>query len=213
MEGGRMSKVALLNLKGEKVKDINLDDTVWGIEPNDTVIYDAIVLARASQRQGSHDTKTRAEVRGGGKKPWKQKGTGNARQGSIRSPQWRGGGIVFGPTPNVNYTKKQNKKERRLALKSMLSYKAINSDLLAIENLLISNNKTKSFLNIMKDLKLDSSTLFVTNELTEELLLSTRNVKGVKVINYSELNVLDLASYDKLVATEEAIKKVEEVLV
>lgn len=208
-----MSKVALLNLKGEKVKDINLDDTVWGIEPNDTVIYDAIVLARASQRQGSHDTKTRAEVRGGGKKPWKQKGTGNARQGSIRSPQWRGGGIVFGPTPNVNYTKKQNKKERKLALKSMLSYKAINSDLLAIENLLISNNKTKSFLNIMKDLKLDSSTLFVTNELTEELLLSTRNVKGVKVINYSELNVLDLASYDKLVATEEAIKKVEEVLV
>ncbi|MDD2625453.1 MAG: 50S ribosomal protein L4 [Bacilli bacterium] len=208
-----MSKVALLNLKGEKVKDINLDDTIWGIEPNDTVIYDAIVLARASQRQGSHDTKTRAEVRGGGKKPWKQKGTGNARQGSIRSPQWRGGGIVFGPTPNVNYTKKQNKKERRLALKSMLSYKAINSDLLAIENLLISNNKTKSFLNIMKDLKLDSSTLFVTNELTEELLLSTRNVKGVKVINYSELNVLDLASYDKLVATEEAIKKVEEVLV
>ena len=208
-----MSKVALLNLKGEKVKDINLDDTVWGIEPNDTVIYDAIVLARASQRQGSHDTKTRAEVRGGGKKPWKQKGTGNARQGSIRSPQWRGGGIVFGPTPNVNYSKKQNKKERRLALKSMLSYKAINSDLLAIENLLISNNKTKSFLNIMKDLKLDSSTLFVTNELTEELLLSTRNVKGVKVINYSELNVLDLASYDKLVATEEAIKKVEEVLV
>ena len=208
-----MSKVALLNLKGEKVKDINLDDTVWGIEPNDTVIYDAIVLARASQRQGSHDTKTRAEVRGGGKKPWKQKGTGNARQGSIRSPQWRGGGIVFVPTPNVNYSKKQNKKERRLALKSMLSYKAINSDLLAIENLLISNNKTKSFLNIMKDLKLDSSTLFVTNELTEELLLSTRNVKGVKVINYSELNVLDLASYDKLVATEEAIKKVEEVLV
>lgn len=208
-----MSKVALLNLKGEKVKDINLDDTIWGIEPNDTVIYDAIVLARASQRQGSHDTKTRAEVRGGGKKPWKQKGTGNARQGSIRSPQWRGGGIVFGPTPNVNYTKKQNKKERKLALKSMLSYKAINSDLLAIENLLISNNKTKSFLNIMKDLKLDSSTLFVTNELTEELLLSTRNVKGVKVINYSELNVLDLASYDKLVATEEAIKKVEEVLV
>ena len=208
-----MSKVALLNLKGEKVKDINLDDTVWGIEPNDTVIYDAIVLARASQRQGSHDTKTRAEVRGGGKKPWKQKGTGNARQGSIRSPQWRGGGIVFGPTPNVNYSKKQNKKERRLALKSMLSYKAINSDLLAIENLLISNNKTKSFLNIMKDLKLDSSTLFVTNELTEELLLSTRNVKRVKVINYSELNVLDLASYDKLVATEEAIKKVEEVLV
>ncbi len=208
-----MSKVALLNLKGEKIKDINLDDTVWGIEPNDSVIYDAIVLARASQRQGSHDTKTRAEVRGGGRKPWKQKGTGNARQGSIRSPQWRGGGIVFGPTPNVNYSKKQNKKERRLAIKSMLSYKALNSNLLAIENLIINNNKTKSFLNIMKDLKLDSSTLFVTNELTEELILSTRNVKGIKVINYGELNVLDLASYDNLVVTEEAIKKVEEVLV
>ena len=106
-----MSKVALLNIKGEKLKDIDLEDKVWGIEPNDSVIYDAIVLARAAERQGSHNTKTKAEVRGGGRKPWRQKGTGNARQGSIRSPQWKGGGIVFGPTPERNYTKKQNKKE------------------------------------------------------------------------------------------------------
>jgi large subunit ribosomal protein L4 len=213
MEGGSMSKVALLNIKGEKIKDINLEDKVWGIEPNDSVIYDAIILARASERQGSHDTKTRAEVSGGGRKPWKQKGTGNARQGSIRSPQWRGGGIVFGPTPNVNYSKKQNKKERRLAVKSMLSYKVLDKNLLALDDMKLKDNKTKSFLSVMKDLKLDSSTLFVTNLMNEELVLSSRNVKGVKVVAPNEINVLDLASYDKLVITEEAIKNIEEVLI
>ncbi len=208
-----MSKVALLNIKGEKIKDINLEDKVWGIEPNDSVIYDAIVLARASARQGTHDTKNKAEVSGGGRKPWKQKGTGNARQGSIRSPQWRGGGIVFGPTPNVNYNKKQNKKERRLAIKSMLSYKVLDKNLLALDEMKLNDNKTKSFLSVMKDLKLDSSTLFVTNMFSEELLLSSRNIKGVKVVTPSEINVLDLASYEKLVITEEAIKNIEEVLV
>ena len=150
-----MSKVALLNIKGEKLKDIDLEDKVWGIEPNDSVIYDAIVLARAAERQGSHNTKTKAEVRGGGRKPWRQKGTGNARQGSIRSPQWKGGGIVFGPTPERNYIKKQNKKERKLAITSMLSYKVINKELTLLDSLKLKDKKTKTFLEIMKNLKLD----------------------------------------------------------
>jgi len=208
-----MSKVALLNIKGEKLKDIDLEDKVWGIEPNDSVIYDAIVLARAAERQGSHNTKTKAEVRGGGRKPWRQKGTGNARQGSIRSPQWKGGGIVFGPTPERNYIKKQNKKERKLAITSMLSYKVINKELTLLDSLKLKDKKTKTFLEIMKNLKLDKSTLFVTTDLSEELLLGTRNIKGVKVINPTEVNVLDLVSYEKLVVTEEALKVIEEVLV
>ena len=119
-----MSKLDMLNLNGEKVKEINLKDNIWNIEPNNNVLHDAIVLTLASRRQGTHKVKTRSEVSGGGRKPWRQKGTGNARQGSIRAPQWRGGGIVFGPTPDRNYTKKMNRKERRLALKSALTYKA-----------------------------------------------------------------------------------------
>ncbi len=208
-----MSKVALLNIKGEKLKDINLEDKVWGIEPNDSVIYDAIVLARASERQGSHNTKTRAEVRGGGRKPWRQKGTGNARQGSIRSPQWKGGGIVFGPTPNVNYTKKMNRKERKLAIKSMLSYKVLDKNINLLDSLNLKDKKTKTFLEVMKNLKLDKSTLFVTNNLTEELLLSSRNISGVKIIGPTEVNVLDLVSYEKLIVTEESLKIIEEVLI
>ncbi len=208
-----MSKIALLNIKGEKIKDINLEEKVWNIEPNDTVIYDAIVLAKASQRQGTHSTKTRAEVRGGGRKPWKQKGTGNARQGSIRSPQWRGGGIVFGPSTEVNYLKKQNKKERKLAIRSLLSYKVSDNNLMVLDNLDIKTNKTKDFIEIMKNLKIDTSSLFVTNDLTEEMLLSSRNINGVKIINPNEINALDLASYDKLVISEESIKNIEEVLI
>ena len=208
-----MSKVALLNIKGEKLKDINLEDKVWGIEPNDSVIYDAILLAKAAERQASHNTKTRAQVSGGGRKPWRQKGTGNARQGSIRSPQWRGGGIVFGPTPEVNYKKKMNRKERKLAIRSMLSYKVTDKNLTLLDSLKLKDKKTKTFLEIMKTLKLDKGTLFVTNELTEELLLSSRNIKGVKMIVPTEINVLDLASYENLVVTEEALKVIEEVLV
>ncbi len=207
-----MPKIALLNIKGEKLKDIKLDDNVWGIEPNDSVIYDAIVLAQASLRQGTHDVKTRAMVSGGGRKPWRQKGTGNARQGSIRSPQWRGGGVVFGPTPERNYTKKMNKKERRLAIKSALSYKLLDSNLIALDSLVLDSSKTKSFVEVMKNLKLDKSTLFVTNDLSDNLVLASRNIKGVKVILPSEVNTLDVISYDKLVVTEDAIKNIEEVL-
>ncbi|MBQ1812837.1 MAG: 50S ribosomal protein L4 [Bacilli bacterium] len=208
-----MPKMNVINVKGEKVKDIKLDDKVWSIEPNDAVIYDAIVLQMASLRQGTHKVKTRAEVSGGGRKPWRQKGTGNARQGSTRSPQWRHGGIVFGPTTERNYNVKMNKKERRLALKSALSYKVIDSELKVLDSLVLENSKTKGMLDVMKGLKLEDSVLFVVHELTDELILASRNIKGVKVILPNEVNVLDLATYKNMVATEDAVKAIEEVLI
>ncbi|MDD2490109.1 MAG: 50S ribosomal protein L4 [Bacilli bacterium] len=206
-----MPKVALLNIKGEKVKDINLADQIWGIEPNDAVLYDAIVLARASLRQGTHKVKNRSEVRGGGKKPWRQKGTGRARQGSIRAPQWAGGGIVFGPQPR-SYDKKMNKKERRLALKSALSYKVINKEIIVLDELIIDEPKTKLMKDIINNLKIKQSTLIVTNEMSDNLMLSVRNIKNIKVIMPTEINVYDLTNYDCLLVTETAIKTIEEVL-
>lgn len=212
MKGGdKMLKIALLNIKGEKVKDIKLNESIFGIEPNDTVIYNAIVLARASLRQGTHKVKNRSEVSGGGRKPWKQKKTGNARQGSIRSPQWKGGGVVFGPTPR-SYAKQMNKKERRLALKSALSYKVTNKELVAIDTFVIDTPKTNDMLNIMNNLKLDKSTLIVANELTDNLILASRNLSDVKVITADEVNTFDVVTYDYLVMTEDAIKVLEEVL-
>ena len=208
----KMAKIELLNINGEKVKDIKLNDNIWSIEPNDAVIYDAIRLATASLRQGTHSVKTRAEVSGGGRKPWRQKGTGNARQGSTRSPQWRHGGIVFGPTTERNYNIKMNKKERRLALKSALSYKVIDSELTVLDELKLSSSKTKEIVKVLEGLKLNKSTLFVVNELTDELILASRNLEGVKVILPNEVNVLDVARYQNLVATEDAIKSIEEVL-
>lgn len=207
-----MPKIDVLNVKGEKVKDIKLNDNVWSIEPNDAVMYDAIVLANAASRQGTHSVKTRAEVSGGGRKPWRQKGTGNARQGSTRSPQWRHGGIVFGPTTDRNYKIKMNKKERRLALKSALSYKVIDSELKVLDNLNLESAKTKEMLNLMANLKLDRSALFVTTDLSDEVILSSRNIKGVKVILPNEINVLDVTSYHNMIITEDAIKAIEEVL-
>ena len=207
-----MPKIAVLNVKGEKVKDIKLNDKVWSIEPNDTVVYEAIVLANAANRQGTHSVKTRAEVSGGGRKPWRQKGTGNARQGSTRSPQWRHGGVVFGPTTERNYNIKMNKKERRLALKSALSYKVINSELTVLDSLKLDNAKTKEMLSVMKNLKLEKSVLFVVDELTDEVILASRNVKGVKVILPNEINVLDVTSYHNMIVTEGAVKAIEEVL-
>jgi large subunit ribosomal protein L4 len=207
-----MPKIAVLNISGEKVKDIKLNDDIWGIEPNDVVLYDAVVLANAASRQGTHSVKTRAEVSGGGRKPWKQKGTGNARQGSIRSPQWRHGGIVFGPTTERNYKLKMNKKERRLALKSALSYKVLDSELLVLDLLKLDNPKTKEMLNIMKNLKLNKSTLLVTTDLSDEVILASRNIKGLKVIMPSEINVIDTMTYKNVVITEDAVKSIEEVL-
>lgn len=207
-----MPKISVLNVNGEKVKDIKLNDSIWSIEPNDAVIYDAIRLATASLRQGTHSVKTRAEVSGGGRKPWRQKGTGNARQGSTRSPQWRHGGIVFGPTTERNYNIKMNKKERRLALKSALSYKVIDSELTVLDELKLASSKTKEMIKVLEGLKLNKSTLFVVNELTDELILASRNLEGVKVILPNEVNVLDVARYQSLVATVDAIKSIEEVL-
>ena len=207
-----MPKVALLNVKGEKIKDIKLNDEIFGIEPNNQTIYDAIVLKNASMRQGSHSTKTRSEVSGGGRKPWRQKGTGNARQGSIRAPHFVGGGIVFGPTPNRNYTKKQNKKERRLALKSALTYKANDKEIFVIENIELGSAKTKEFIKLLENLKITGKTLIIVKELTDNLILASRNLSDVKVIETHEINTYDVTYYNNLVMTEEAVKMLEEVL-
>jgi len=208
-----MSKVEMLNLNGEKVKEIKINDKVWGIEPNDAVLHNAIVLAMANSRQASASTKTRDEVSGGGRKPWRQKGTGNARQGSIRAPQWRGGGVVFGPTPNRNYSKKQNKKERRLAVLSALSYKALDKELIVLENLSFETSKTKEMVNLLTSLNVrNNKVLVVVEELNENLVLATRNLPNVKLITYNEVNAYDLVSADNMVITESALLKLEEVL-
>ena len=206
-----MPKTALLNLKGEKIKDIKLDDSIWGITPNDQVVYESIVLYTASRRQGTASTKTRSEVSGGGRKPWRQKGTGNARQGSIRAPQWVGGGIVFGPTPR-DYSKKMNKKESRLALKSALTYKANDKAIIAVDKFELESNKTKAMLSLLKDLNVDGKALIVTTELTDNILLASRNIRNIKLVLANELNTYDVLYCDKLIITEDAVKYVEEVL-
>ena len=206
-----MPKIALLNLKGEKIKDIKLDDNIWGITPNDQVIYDSINLYMANRRQGTHATKNRSEVSGGGRKPWRQKGTGNARQGSIRAPHFVGGGVVFGPSANRNYTKKMNKKERRLALKSALTYK-VNDKAIEVEKFEAETNKTKDMLNALAELKLSGKILIVTTELTENLILATRNLANVNLVLANELNTYNVLYADKILITEDAVKYIEEVL-
>ena len=207
-----MPKIALLNIKGEKIKDIKLNDEVFGIEPNNQTIYDAVVLKNASMRQGTHSTKTRSEVSGGGRKPWRQKGTGNARQGSIRAPHFVGGGVVFGPTTNRNYTKKQNRKERRLALKSALTHKANAKEIIVVENFIVDTPKTKDFMKLLETLKINGKSLIVVKELTDNLILASRNLSDVKVIETHEINTYDVMNYTNLVMTEEAVKMLEEVL-
>ena len=207
-----MPKIALLNTKCEKIKDIKLNDEIFGVEPNNQTIYDAIVLKNASMRQGTHSTKTRSDVSGGGRKPWRQKGTGNARQGSIRAPHFVGGGIVFGPNTNRNYTKKQNRKERRLALKSALTHKANNKEIIVVENFDVKSNKTKDFMKVLEDLKITGKALIVVKELTDELILASRNLSDIKVIESHEINTYDVMNYTNLVLTEEVVKMLEEVL-
>lgn len=208
-----MSKIKMLNLKGEKVKDINLKDNIWGIEPNDAVLHNAIILAQANARQSTASTKTRSEVRGGGRKPWRQKGTGNARQGSIRATQWRGGGIVFGPTPNKNYTKKMNKKERRLAVLSALSYKVIDNELIVVDKIKFETSKTKEMVGLLTTLNIETNkVLVVVRELTENVCLAARNLANVKVISFNEVNAFDLVSADNMLIEAEALEKLEEVL-
>lgn len=206
-----MAKTQVLNLKGEKVKDLTLKDTVWNIEVNEPVMHDAIVLAQASLRQGTASTKTRSEVSGGGRKPYKQKGTGNARQGSTRSPQWPGGGIVFGPKPR-KYNKKQNRKERRLALKSALSNKFQEKELVVVENYNLETNKTKAFNEVLNNLKVNGKAVVVYSDDNENLFLASRNNNKVAVLATNEINVLDLVAADYLVIDESSVKKIEEVL-
>jgi large subunit ribosomal protein L4 len=206
-----MPKVTLFNQAGSQVGDIELNDSVFGIEPNNHVLFEAIIMQRASLRQGNHKVKNRSEVAGGGRKPWKQKGTGRARQGSIRSPQWRGGGTVFGPTPR-SYSYKLPKKVRRLAIKSALSAKALEENILVLESLSFEAPKTKEFVAVLNNLSVDTKTLVVTDGLDEKVALSARNIPGVTVVAADGLNVLDVVSHNKLILTKSAVEKVEEVL-
>ena len=207
-----MKKVELLNLKGEKVKDINLNENVFGIEPNKNVLYDAIILSRASLRQGTHSTKNRSEVSGGGRKPWRQKGTGRARQGSIRSVQWVGGGRYGTPVPR-DYSKKQNRKERRLAIKSALAYKAQENGVIVLENLNLVTPKTKDMKTLLETLKIaDKKVLLVVKEFDDNMILASRNLQNVVLISADEINVLDVVGTNVVVFTQDALNAVEEVL-
>ena len=207
-----MKKVELLNLKGEKVKDINLNEEIFGITPNKAVLNDAIILTMASLRQGTHKTKNRSEVSGGGRKPWRQKGTGRARQGSIRSVQWVGGGNYGTPVPR-DYSKKQNRKERQLAIRSALADKVNAGEMMVVENFTVSTPKTKEVLNILEGLKVeDKKVLLVVKEFDDNLILASRNIQNLVLILADEINVLDIVGTDVMVITEEALKYVEEVL-
>ncbi|WP_371069846.1 50S ribosomal protein L4 [Sediminibacillus sp. JSM 1682029] len=206
-----MPKVALYNQGGSQVGDLELNDAVFGIEPNTHVLHEAVVMQRASLRQGTHDVKNRSEVRGGGRKPWRQKGTGRARQGSIRSPQWVGGGTVFGPTPR-SYSYKLPKKVRRLALKSALSSKVNEESLVVLDSLAFDAPKTKEVVNVLSALNVDGKALIVTADQDEVVARSANNLPNVKVLTVSEVNVLDLLTHDKLILTKEAAEKAGEVL-
>lgn len=206
-----MPVVALFNQSGTQVGEIQLADAVFGIEPNEHVLYEAVLKQRANLRQGTHKVKTRTEVRGGGKKPWAQKGTGRARQGSIRAPQWRGGGVVFGPIPRA-YTYKLNKKVRRLALRSALSQVVLQNNLVVLDSLSFDAPKTKEMVAVLNGLKANKKVLIVTTDENINVLLSGRNIPGVMTITASSVNVYDLLNSNKIVITQDAVRKIEEVL-
>ena len=206
-----MAKVSVLSQTGSSVGDIELNDAIFGIEPNEAVLFEALVQQRASLRQGNHKVKDRSEVAGGGRKPWNQKGTGRARQGSIRSPQWRGGGIVFGPKPR-SYSYKLPRKVRRLALLSALSTKVREENVIVLEALSFNAPKTKDFIQVLKDLSIEKKALIVTADLDETVALSARNIPGISIVTATGVNVLDLIGHEKLVMTKAAVEKIEEVL-
>ena len=196
----------------EKIKDLKLKKEIFGIEPNDCVLTDAINTARCGLRQGTYSTKTRSEVSGGGRKPWRQKGTGRARQGSIRATQWRGGGIALGPKPR-DYSIKMNRKERRLALLSALSYKNKEKAIVVVDNIDIASSKTKDMLNALKSLEIaDKKVLVVMNELTENVILASRNLANVLLMEPAEINVLDIVNADVLLFDKQGLADVEEAL-
>ena len=205
-----MPKVDVYNMQGKKVSDVELSEAVFGIEPNNQTIYDAVVLKQASMRQGTHKVKTRSEVSGGGKKPWRQKGTGRARQGSIRAPQWIKGGIALGPKPR-SYKYTVNKKERQLAVKSVLSSKVLENELVVVDSLPLNDIKTKEMVKALSNLKVEGKALIMLPEKNEKVQKSARNIEGVKTTLVEIINVYDLLKYNKLVVTEDAVKKLEEV--
>lgn len=206
-----MTKVSLFKQDGSQIGEIELNAAVFGIEPNEDVIFDAVIMQRASLRQGTHAVKNRSAVRGGGRKPWRQKGTGRARQGSIRSPQWVGGGTVFGPTPR-SYSYKLPKKVRRLALQSVLSQKVLEGKLVVVDELAFAAPSTKEFKAVLNNLKVDAKTLLVLEGTNANAYFSARNLANVKVIDDSNVNVLDVVNYDTLVITKAALSTVEEAL-
>ena len=205
-----MPKVDVYNMQGKKVSDVELNAAVFGIEPNEAVVHSVLVNYLANQRQGTQSTKTRAEVRGGGKKPWRQKGTGRARQGSIRAPQWIKGGIALGPKPR-SYKYTVNKKEKRLAIKSVLSSKVIEKELTVVDKLELKEIKTKSMVKALTALKVEGKTLIIVPEKNTNVVMSARNIEGVKTITANNINVFDLLKYNNLILPVDTVKKLEEV--
>ena len=205
-----MPKIDVYDINGKKVSDIELNEKVFGIEPNENIVHSVLVNYLANQRQGTQSTKTRAEVRGGGKKPWRQKGTGRARQGSIRAPQWIKGGIALGPKPR-SYRFSVNKKEKRLAIKSILSSKVLENNLTVVDKLELKEIKTKSMVKAFESLKLEGKTLVVLSEKNLNVQASTKNIEGAKAILVNTINVYDLLRYTNLVLTLDTVKKLEEV--
>ncbi|WP_041139876.1 50S ribosomal protein L4 [Beduini massiliensis] len=206
-----MAKVAVYNQDGANVKEIELNDMVFGIEPNKQAMFDMVLLQRASIRQGTHKVKNRTEVAGGGKKPWRQKGTGRARQGSTRAPQWRGGGVVFGPTPR-KYGFKLNRKVGRLALRSALSSKVVDSELTVVDTITMEAPKTKAMIKVLENLQAPAKTLLVVDEIDMNVALSARNIPGVMILEANKINVYDILNSNKMIITEAAVKAIEEVL-
>ena len=206
-----MANVTLYKQDGTENGTVALNDAIFGIEPNNSVVFDAVVMQRASLRQGTHAVKNRSAVRGGGRKPWRQKGTGRARQGSIRSPQWRGGGIVFGPTPR-SYAYKLPRKVRRLAIKSVLSQKVLDGDLIVVDGLNFDQPKTKAFADVLAGLHVATKALVVLEADNDFAALSARNLPNVTVVEADGINVLDIVNNQKLILTQAALAKIEEVL-
>ncbi|MFR5190811.1 MAG: 50S ribosomal protein L4 [Clostridia bacterium] len=205
-----MPKIDVYSVEGKKVKEIELKEEIFGIEPNEAVVHSVLVNFLANQRQGTQSTKTRAEVRGGGRKPWRQKGTGRARQGSIRAPQWVKGGIALGPKPR-SYSYTVNKKEKRLAIKSMLSSKVLENQLVVVDKLDLKEMKTKEMVRILNNIKVEGKTLMLLPEKNENVQKSARNIEGVKTTLVNTINVYDLLKYKNLVMTLDTVKKLEEV--
>lgn len=205
-----MPNVAVLDMTGKKVEEINLADSIFGIEPNAAVMHEMVVNYLANQRQGTQSTLTRSEVRGGGRKPWRQKGTGHARQGSTRSPQWRHGGVVFAPKPR-DYSYSLNKKVKRLAMKSALSTKAADNDIIVIDSIALEEYKTKTIANMLTAVGSEKKALIVLPEVDAKVIKSANNIPGVKTAQVNELNVYDLLNADKLVIVKSAVSKIEEV--